>query len=496
MATKTKRKNTATRKRSTSRVSSTKSTWAKLKPTARAIFISLCTALILASAFYSYSYAQAPPLFTPAQFNAAFDGTIHSDVTESVQLPNKNILWIFGDTNMIDGQPAGFPHDAFLTQKPNSLTLTAVPGPYGHGWQQVPNWSDGTVFWMNIPVVDGNTLYIMGERVNESSSGFKVIAPYMAEFNASTLAYEGVMAMPGGSTGATVWGGVARTNNGFWVTGTHQVSCYIVNCKVGDVAFVPFGDLARNNMWQIYNNVIPATANVGTTLGLIQTSTGWALFTKQGDAYGGSSVERLSATNVTGTWTVNGTWPISSPSGSTTYGVAVHPEQVAPNGDVLVSYNVNGTSSTTYPYAQFLDLPVEQTGPVTLVQTQAGTSTNGNKCLDDYHSSTRNGNKIDIWTCNQTNAQQWTFNYSTSETLTAMGKCLDDTRGQATDGNKIQLWSCNGSKNQQWGETPSGEIVSVAAQKCLDDLNDGSSNGQQLVIEACSGRPGQDWLAP
>ena len=29
------------------------------------------------------------------------------------------------------------------------------------------------------------------------------------------------------------------------------------------------------------------------------------------------------------------------------------------------------------------------------------------KCLDDYHALTANGNKVDLYKCNGTNAQKW-----------------------------------------------------------------------------------------
>lgn len=297
-------------------------------------------------------------VFTTTQWDNALGSTIHADVAESVVLPNSTILWIFGDTTQVNGVSTsgayGYPHDAFVEQAPNTLTFTAVPGTYGYGWQQVPNWSDGTYFWMSTPIVDNGSLYILGERI-KGVNPFTVVGDYVAVFNEKTLAFQQIIQVPAGSTGTTIWGGIAETSTGWWITGTHGVSCsYATDCKVGDMAFVPLGKLATSNAWKVYNNVIPAIDNVGTTLSLMQGSSGWDIFTKLGDAYGGTQIEKLTASSPTGSWTVNGTWAAPSPQGTITYGVSVHPEQTSSSGQVLVSYDVNGVDADYHPLFEYL----------------------------------------------------------------------------------------------------------------------------------------------
>jgi hypothetical protein len=321
----------------------------------RAIVVFLAVAV---AGTYMAAMSFAAAIYSANQWNTNLDKTIHADNTQSVRLPDGRTLWAFGDTIAINGEPTvglyGYPHDAFVTQAPRSQTFTAVSGKYGYGWQQVPNWSDNSYFWMSSPVVDKGVLYILGQRIQGASS-FKVVGSYVAVFNASTLAFQKIVPISNGATGQTVWGGIAKNSRGgWWVTGTHGVSCYIVNCKVGDIAYVPFGGLADSSEWQVYNNVIPASNNLGTTLGIVRTSTGWDIFTKTGDAYGGSTIERLSANWARGNWKVTGSWPISGPQGTVTYGVAVHPEQAAPSGDVLVSYNTNDFKTTCWPLFEYL----------------------------------------------------------------------------------------------------------------------------------------------
>jgi hypothetical protein len=297
-------------------------------------------------------------VFSTGDWDTALSNLIHADVSQSVTLPNGSILWVFGDTTQVNGVSTsgayGYPHDTIATQAPNTLTFTAVPGTYGYGWQQVPNWSDGSYFWMSTPIVYNGHLYILGERV-KGVSPFTVVGDYVAVFNAKTMAFQQITQIPDGSTGNTAWGGVASTSSGWWITGTHAVSCsYATDCKVGDLAFVPYGGLTVSNDWKVYNNVIPASMNVGTSLALLKTGSGWDIFTKQGDSYGGTNIEKLTSTSIPGSWEVTNTWSAPSPSGTVTYGVAVHPEQTSPLGQVLVSYDVNGINADYHPLFEYL----------------------------------------------------------------------------------------------------------------------------------------------
>jgi hypothetical protein len=313
---------------------------------------------VVAVSLLTLQPASAATAFTTSQWDAALAKVINADVAQSVTLPNGKTLWVFGDTTQVNGTSTvgayGYPHDAFVTQQANSLNFTPVAGKYGYGWQQVPNWSDGTYFWMGAPVVDNGTLYVFGQRIS-GASNFSVVGSYVALFNASTLAFQKIVSVPGGSDGTTGWGGIGKDSAGWWLQGSHNVPCsYATDCKVGDAAWVPFGHLADPTAWQLHYNNVPATLNAGTTIGLYATSTGWDTFTKTGDAYGGTTIERLHASCMTCDWSQTGSWDAPSPSGTVTYGVAVHPEQAAPAGQLLVSYNVNGVSSAYHPLFEYL----------------------------------------------------------------------------------------------------------------------------------------------
>jgi serine protease len=118
------------------------------------------------------------------------------------------------------------------------------------------------------------------------------------------------------------------------------------------------------------------------------------------------------------------------------------------------------------------------------------------KCVDDSQSSNTNGNKIQIYTCNGSNAQIWSASEPgvQGEILRANGTCLDVTGDNNVNGTKVQLWSCLNDASQQWTIEPDGTIRHAGF--CLDDPNDSTTNGTQLQIWSCLGNNNQKWTFP
>jgi hypothetical protein len=114
------------------------------------------------------------------------------------------------------------------------------------------------------------------------------------------------------------------------------------------------------------------------------------------------------------------------------------------------------------------------------------------KCLDDFGGSTTNGNKVDIWTCNNTVPQKWTF---VSGALSVLGKCLDDS-SQGGAGAKLVLWTCNGHAAQVWTHKSNGEYVLKLNGLCMTDPSGSATNGTQVVIRKCSAFADQTWTLP
>lgn len=293
-----------------------------------------------------------PIIIPPGQYQSDLAATVHSDVTASVPLPSGSDLWVFGDTSQVNGNNmvGGFAHDSMATESLANFTM--VPGHYGykdtagHQWQQVPNFSSTQFFWAEGVFITGSTVWVPGVRADSSGT---VSNTEVAKFSAKTLAYEGVTQLPG----TEIWGSSIATSTGHWLIGTRKQSStdcdsFATDCFAGDVAWVPNGDETDQAKWTITTNAFPATLNAGAIISPVAVSGGYRAYTKQGDQYGGTQIEELSAPSITGPWTLTGrTWPTTYPSGATTYDVQVHPEEYQ-GSDVLVSYAVNDYPSGQY----------------------------------------------------------------------------------------------------------------------------------------------------
>ncbi len=124
------------------------------------------------------------------------------------------------------------------------------------------------------------------------------------------------------------------------------------------------------------------------------------------------------------------------------------------------------------------------TGPVTGYQ---------GLCLDDRSASTALFNPVQVYTCNGTNAQQWTV--GSGNTLQVLGMCLDVNGAGTANGTTVDIYTCNGTGAQVWVPQANGELVNPNSGKCLDDTGFGGS-GTQVQIWACADSSNQQWALP
>ncbi|HEX4059380.1 MAG TPA: glycoside hydrolase family 3 C-terminal domain-containing protein [Streptosporangiaceae bacterium] len=115
-------------------------------------------------------------------------------------------------------------------------------------------------------------------------------------------------------------------------------------------------------------------------------------------------------------------------------------------------------------------------------------------CLDLTDDSNTNGTKVDVYTCNGTNGQQWTE--EPNGTVQADGKCLDVTGGGTANGTLVDLYQCNGTGAQVWNPQPDGALLNPQSGACLDDTGYSTTLGTQVQIWSCSGNANQSWLPP
>lgn len=118
----------------------------------------------------------------------------------------------------------------------------------------------------------------------------------------------------------------------------------------------------------------------------------------------------------------------------------------------------------------------------------------GGKCVDDAGNSPANGAKIQLWSCNRTAAQNWSFG---NGELIHNGKCAND-KNDGGSGSKVILYTCSRASNDLWTHKSNGEYVLRAhsGRLCLDDPGYSTKNGIQLEVYTCKDSANQRWTLP
>ena len=117
----------------------------------------------------------------------------------------------------------------------------------------------------------------------------------------------------------------------------------------------------------------------------------------------------------------------------------------------------------------------------------------GRKCIDVAASGIEDGTNIQLWTCNGTDAQKWTFDENPGEIKGLGGKCIDVADSGTVDGTNIYLWHCNGTDAQKWTfDVITGEITGLGG-KCIDVAGSGIEDGTNIQLWACNGTDAQKW---
>ena len=126
----------------------------------------------------------------------------------------------------------------------------------------------------------------------------------------------------------------------------------------------------------------------------------------------------------------------------------------------------------------------------------------GGKCLNDVGNKSASGTQLDIWSCNGSTSQRWT--YAADESLRIHGVCLT---APGTAGWKVRLKPCRGAAAGQWrlvyprsvNSRATGKIpltlVNPASGWCLADPG-GTTNGTRMVARSCNGNTGQAGTLP
>ncbi|WP_033343290.1 PQQ-dependent sugar dehydrogenase [Catenuloplanes japonicus] len=240
------------------------------------------------------------------------------------------------------------------------------------------------------------------------------------------------------------------------------------------------------------NTFAKTTAEGGRSVGDIHNGD-WIAFTPYRLAGATSFTARVSSGGAGGTLQVRAGSPTGTVLGSATVPVTGSWETFA---DVTGTLSGASTATTT------LYLTFAGSGTAALYDLDAFTFNKGagpvrglaGKCLDVAGANTADGTKIQLYTCNNSAAQNWTL--TAGGALQSLGKCLDIAGGATANGTKVQLYTCNNSAAQVWAPQPAGTLRNPQSGRCLDVSENNPADGQQIHIWDCLDVANQKWVLP
>jgi Ricin-type beta-trefoil lectin domain len=163
-----------------------------------------------------------------------------------------------------------------------------------------------------------------------------------------------------------------------------------------------------------------------------------------------------------------------------------------------------GTMSVAYVAAYTTSSPAPAPTPTPAPSSTPSKSSQGatgpvtgfdGLCVDVRGANSANFTPVQVYTCNNTDAQQWTV-VEAGSTLHALGKCLDIDGGGSADGTTVDLYDCNDTAAQVFIPQSDGALYNPQSNKCLDDTNWSTTPGTQLQIWDCTGNANQRWNLP
>jgi hypothetical protein len=130
--------------------------------------------------------------------------------------------------------------------------------------------------------------------------------------------------------------------------------------------------------------------------------------------------------------------------------------------------------------------PGQNTAWATIVGAQS------NRCVDIDGSTPVNGAAAQLWDCDGTTKQH--FTYTTGKQLMVAGtKCLSADGEGTGRGTAVVVSDCTDRPSQKWDIKSDGSIVGVQSGMCMDAVWNLTGNGTRLILWPCHGGVNQRW---
>ncbi len=115
------------------------------------------------------------------------------------------------------------------------------------------------------------------------------------------------------------------------------------------------------------------------------------------------------------------------------------------------------------------------------------------RCLDVAGGVNANGTNVQIFDCNGSKSQQWTYRRNSKTLHSKMAwRCLDVASSVNVNRTNVQINDCNGSKSQQWIRNSRQEFRN-AMGRCLEVAGGVNANRTNVQIFDCNRTKSQQW---
>ncbi len=118
------------------------------------------------------------------------------------------------------------------------------------------------------------------------------------------------------------------------------------------------------------------------------------------------------------------------------------------------------------------------------------------KCADVNQSGTANDTIVQLWTCNGSGAQRWTYNATNKEFVQPGVRPVPRRSGQChrrQPAGHLRLQRRREPAVDAAAAAPAGPITSGIAGKCVDVRSAGTADGTPIQIYDCNGSTAQSW---